>query len=161
MRMSTGHFLNRVQATALPMSNDVIDKIHQLAQCQKANPRLLLADWNMTIDKENTNDENDSDDDYDPYENVSKDEYDNDTNSWDVNEPQDNGDVGLDTGDHDQSNDGETTDGNNDPEQDQHDDWMYSFDHNEGITQEAPQDNSGDNVSNEQMGLNEVIIKVY
>ena len=113
----------------------------------------------MTIDKENTNDDNDSNDDYDPYENVSKDEYDNDTNSWDVNEPQDNGDVGLGTGDHDQSNDGETTDGNNDPEQDEHDDWMYNFDHNEGITQEAPQDNSGDNVSNEQMGLNEVIIK--
>jgi hypothetical protein len=36
--------INQAHATALPMPDDVIDRVHAIAQQQKANPGLVFAD---------------------------------------------------------------------------------------------------------------------
>ena len=62
MSLSTGRVLNRLRGTALPMPDDVIDRVHRMARQQKANPGLLFGDRNMTpIYDELSNDEEDED----------------------------------------------------------------------------------------------------
>ena len=48
MSLSTGRVLNRLRGTALPMPDDVTDRVHRMAQQQKADPGLLFGDRNMT-----------------------------------------------------------------------------------------------------------------
>ena len=47
LSVSTGRVLNRLHATALPMPDDIIDKIHRMARQQKNNPGLIFADRNL------------------------------------------------------------------------------------------------------------------
>ena len=50
MSITTGRVLNRQHATALPMPDEVIDKIHRMARQQKTNPGLVFADRNLNPD---------------------------------------------------------------------------------------------------------------
>ena len=62
MSLSTGRVLNRLRGTALPMPDDVIDRVHRMARQQKADPGLLFGDRNMNpIYDEMSNDEEDED----------------------------------------------------------------------------------------------------
>ena len=61
MSITTGRVLNRQHATALPMSDEVIDKIHRMARQQKTNPGLGFADQNLNPDED---DETYHDDNY-------------------------------------------------------------------------------------------------
>ena len=78
MSITTGRVLNRLHATALPMPDEVIDKIHRMARQQKTNPGLVFADRNLNpddydddeddesyLDEDNGDDEDDDDDDDD------------------------------------------------------------------------------------------------
>ena len=58
---ATGRVLNRLHAMALPMPNDMIDKLHRMARQQKNNPGLVFADRNLNPD-EYDDDEDDEDD---------------------------------------------------------------------------------------------------
>ena len=48
LSVMTGRVLNRLHATALPMPDDVIDKLHRMARQQKSNPGLVFADHTST-----------------------------------------------------------------------------------------------------------------
>ena len=62
MSLSTGRVLNRLRGTALPMPDDVINRVHRMARQQKADPGLLFGDRNMNpIYDEMSNDEEDED----------------------------------------------------------------------------------------------------
>ena len=58
LSIATGRILNRLHATALPMPDDMFDKIHRMAQQQKNNPGLVFAYCNLNLD-EYDNDNND------------------------------------------------------------------------------------------------------
>ena len=58
---ATGRVLNRLHATALPMPDDVIDKLHRMVRQQKNKPGLVFADRNLNPD-EYEDDEDDEDD---------------------------------------------------------------------------------------------------
>ena len=62
LSVTTGRVLNRLHATALPMPDDVIDKLHRMARQQKSNPGLVFADCNLNPD------EYDDDDDDETYQ---------------------------------------------------------------------------------------------
>ena len=51
LSVTTGRVLNRLHATALPMPDDVIDKLHRMARQQKNNPGLIFADRNLSLDE--------------------------------------------------------------------------------------------------------------
>ena len=51
LSVTTGRVLNRLHATALPMPDDVIDKLHRMARQQKSNPGLIFADRNLSPDE--------------------------------------------------------------------------------------------------------------
>ena len=51
LSIATGRVLNRLHATALPMPDDVIDKLHRMALQQKNNPGLVFADRNLNPDE--------------------------------------------------------------------------------------------------------------
>ena len=51
MSIATGRVLNRLHAAALPMPDDVIDKLHRMARQQKNNPGLIVADRNLNPDE--------------------------------------------------------------------------------------------------------------
>ena len=93
MSITTGRVLNRQHATALPMPDEVIDKIHRMARQQKANPGLVFADRNLNPDDYDddkddetyhdadiSDDEDDDDDDADHH---------NDNNNGDENDEDD------------------------------------------------------------------------
>ena len=65
MSLSTGRVLNRLRGTALPMPDDVIDRVHRMAHQQKADPGLLFGDRNMTPIYDEPSDE-EEDEDYLP-----------------------------------------------------------------------------------------------
>ena len=65
MSLSTGRVLNRLRGTALPMPDDVIDRVHRMARQQKADPGLLFGDRNMTPIYDEPSDE-EEDEDYLP-----------------------------------------------------------------------------------------------
>ena len=58
--LSTGRIINRTNATALPMPDDAIDRVQNIARRQKANRGLIYADRNQLV---NTNDNDDESDD--------------------------------------------------------------------------------------------------
>ena len=61
LSIATGRVLNRLHATALPIPDDVIDKLHRMARRQKDNPGLVFADRNLHPD-EYDDDKDDEDD---------------------------------------------------------------------------------------------------
>ena len=72
LSVTTGRVLNRLHATALPMPDDVIDKLHRMARQQKSNPGLIFADRNLNPD------EDDDDDDDETYQDNNNDDDDDD-----------------------------------------------------------------------------------
>ena len=62
LSISTGRILNQLHATALPMPDSIIDKIHRMAQQQKNNPGLIFADRNLNPDEyeDNNNDDDET-----------------------------------------------------------------------------------------------------
>ena len=93
LSITTGRVLNRLHAMALPMPDDVIDKLHRMAQQQKSNPGLIFADRNLNPE------EYDDDDDDETYHdnNNSDDEDDGDLsyNEEDDNDVNDDEEVAL------------------------------------------------------------------
>ena len=59
LSIATGRVLNRLHATALPMPDDVIDRLHRMARQQKINPGLVFADHNLNPDEYNDDNDND------------------------------------------------------------------------------------------------------
>ena len=95
LSVTTGRVLNRLQATALPMPDEVIDKIHRMARQQKNNPGLIFADRNLQQDEWDDDDDDeddetyhndDDDDDDDPYDDDDPDIDDNVPNYHNDNE---------------------------------------------------------------------------
>ena len=72
LSITTGRVLNRLHATALPMPDDVIDKLHRMARQQKSNPGLIFADRNLNPE------EYDDDDDDETYHDNSESEDEDD-----------------------------------------------------------------------------------
>ena len=72
LSVTTGRVLNRLHATALPMPDDVIDKLHRMARQQKSNPGLIFADCNLNPE------EYDDDDDDETYHDNSESEDEDD-----------------------------------------------------------------------------------
>ena len=58
LSITTGRVLNRLHTTALPMPDDVINKLHRMARQQKSNPGLIFADRNLNPE-EYDDDDND------------------------------------------------------------------------------------------------------
>ena len=65
MSISMGRVLNRLHATPLPMPDEVVDRVHQMARQQKADPGLLFGDRNMNHDDDESVDSDSSEDDGD------------------------------------------------------------------------------------------------
>ena len=66
MTLSTGWVLNRLRGTALLMPDNVVDRVHRMAQQKKTNPGLLFGDRNMnSLDKEDIGELSDDKDDED------------------------------------------------------------------------------------------------
>ena len=70
--ITTGRVLNQLHATALPMPDNVIDKLHKMARQQKSNPGLIFADRNLNPE------EYDDDDDDEAYHDNSESEDEDD-----------------------------------------------------------------------------------
>ena len=51
LSVTTGRVLNRLHAAALPMPDEVIDKLHRMVRQQKSNPGLIFADRNLNPDE--------------------------------------------------------------------------------------------------------------
>ena len=60
MSITTGRLLNRQHAMALPMPDEVIDKIHRMARQQKTNPGLIFADRNLYPDNHNDDEDDET-----------------------------------------------------------------------------------------------------
>ena len=60
LSIATGRVLNRLHAMALPMPDDVIDKLHRMARQQKSNPGLVFADHNLNPDEYDDNDDDET-----------------------------------------------------------------------------------------------------
>ena len=98
LSVSTGRVLNRLHATALPMPDDIIDKIHRMAQQQKNKPGLIFADRSLNPDE----DDEDDDDDDETYH----DDNDDDSNGEDNDDdPHGNGDEPHHHNDNNNNND--------------------------------------------------------
>lgn len=102
MSLSTGHVINRVHATSLPMPDDVIDRVHAFARQQQANPGLVFTDRNQMAHDFDDNDMSDNES-HDPriHEYAADDNDDDDDDS----EYNDHGDESEDDLDPDQYDD--------------------------------------------------------
>ena len=76
LSITTGRVLNRLHATALPMPNDMIDKLHRMAQQQKNNPGLVFADRNLNPDEYDDDEDDEDDETYRDDDSTSDDEED-------------------------------------------------------------------------------------
>ena len=140
MSITTGRVLNRLHATALPMPDDVIDKIHRMARQQKTNPGLVFADRNLIPDDydddedDETYHEGDISDDEDEDEDDDDDHHDDNNNGDENDEDGDTNhdDNGVDNDDEDGISDDEEEDNNNHENEDL------------GGTQDAADDDDGD-----------------
>ena len=85
LSVTTGRVLNRLRATALPMPDEVIDKIHRMARQQKNNPGLIFADRNLQQDEWDDDDDDDEDDE--TYRSDDDDDDDDDDDPYDDDDP--------------------------------------------------------------------------
>ena len=60
LSITTARVLNRLHPTALPMPDDVIDKLHRMARQQKSNPGLIFADRNLNPEEYDDDDDNET-----------------------------------------------------------------------------------------------------
>ena len=106
LSVATGRVLNWLHATALPMPDDIIDKIHRMARQQKSNPGLIFADRNLNPD------EDDDDDD-----DMSYHDDDNDDGDDDDDEPHDHNNNNNDSDDDDDDESSHNSSDNNDDDE--------------------------------------------
>ena len=92
MSITTGRVLKRQHATALPMPDKVIDKIHRMARQQKTNPGLVFADWNLNPDDY---DDNDDDETYHDDNNIDNEDDEDDETYHDDNNIDDEDEDGM------------------------------------------------------------------
>ena len=114
LSVATGRVLNRLHATALPMPDEIIDKIHRMARQQKNNPGLIFADRNLNPDE---GDEDDDDDDDMTYH-----DDDNDDSDGDDDEPHDHNNNNNDSDDDDDESSHYRSDNDDDDEEDNNND---------------------------------------
>ena len=116
LSISTGRILNRLHATALPMPDDIIEKIHRMARQQKSNPGLIFTDRNLHPDEGDFADDDDDDDK--TYHDDDNDNPDDDNDDNDKPYHHNN-----DHGDDDDDDDGESYRPNDDSDNDDDDDY--------------------------------------
>ena len=87
LSITTGRVLNRLHATALPMPDDVIDKVHRMARQQKSNPGLVFADRNLNPDEYD-----DDEDDDETYHDSDHEDDDDDEDDFSHNDEDDDDD---------------------------------------------------------------------
>jgi hypothetical protein len=83
--LTTGRVVNRTHATKLPMPNEGIDRVHQLARRQKMNPGLVFTNRNgqIRLDDYDPDDDDDHDEDDGSYHPPpDDDDEDDDVNFW-------------------------------------------------------------------------------
>ena len=76
LSVATGRVLNRLHATALPMPDEVIEKLHRMARQQRNNPGLVFADRNLNPDEYGEDEDDEDDETYHDDNSVSDDEED-------------------------------------------------------------------------------------
>ena len=76
LSIATGRVLNRLHATALPMPDDMIDKLDRMARQQKNNPGLVFADQNLNPDEYDDDEDDEDDETYHNDDSTSDDEED-------------------------------------------------------------------------------------
>ena len=81
-----------MHATALPMPDSIIDKVHRMARQQKNNPGLIFADRNLNLDEYK---DDDDDDDGTYYGNGNDDKEDEEVLDYDEEEDNDTSDNGM------------------------------------------------------------------
>ena len=134
LSISTGRVLNRLHATALPMPDDIIEKIHRMARQQKSNPGLIFANRNLDLDEGEYADDDDDDDSYRPDDDDDCPDDDGDDDDDDDNPRDDNVD---DNEQYHHNNDHDNDDDDDDdesyhPDNDSSDDDDEDHDGNEG-----------------------------
>ena len=84
MSIGTGWVANCIHVTALPMPDDVIERINKLAEQQKMNSGLVFADRNLNVfDEDNKNELKEDDIDHDDqYQLDNDDQWCNDSKSF-------------------------------------------------------------------------------
>ena len=114
LSVATGRVLNRLHATALPMPDGIIDKIHQMARQQKNNPGLIFADRNLNPDEDDDDDDDMTyhDDDNDDSDGDDDDPHDHNNNNNDGDDDDDESSYYRSDNDDD---DGEDNNGDDDP----------------------------------------------
>ena len=127
MSITTGRVLNRLHATALPMPDEVIDKIHRMARQQKTNPRLVFADRNLNPD-----------------------DYDDDEDNETYHDADSSDDEDDDDDDDDRHNDNNNGDENDEDDDDSHDEDNVDNDEESGISDDEEEYNN--NHENEDLG---------
>ena len=115
MSISTGRVLSRQHATALPMPDEVIDKIYRMSRQQKTNPGLVFADQNLNPD--NYDDDEDDETYHDDDNSDDEDDDDDDANHHNDNNSDDEDDEDDDTYHYDNNVDNEDEDGISDNEE--------------------------------------------
>ena len=128
LSISTGRVLNRLHATALPMPDDIIERIHRMARQQKNNSGLIFADRNLHPDEGDYTDDDDDDetyhDDEDDNPNDDNDDDDDDDNPNDDNDDNDEPyHHNNNHGDDDDDDDDESYRPNDDSDDDDDDDY--------------------------------------
>ena len=141
--VATGRVLNRLHATALPMPDEIIDKIHQMAWQQKNNPGLIFADRNLNLDE---GDEDDDDDDDMTYH-----DDDNDDSDGDDDEPHDHNNNNNDSDDDDDESSYYSGDNDDDDGEDNNDDDDPLGDDNSVDTND---DDASDGIGNDPVITN-------
>jgi hypothetical protein len=106
MSMTTGSVINHTHATKLPMSADVIDRVHAIASRQKANQGLVFTNQNdMPPEPDEDNETNDNDSTVEPDDIEDNDDSDSDYEDDSDTEDDDNDDESSSNSDDDDEND--------------------------------------------------------
>ena len=139
LSVSTGRVLHRLHATALPMPDDIIDKIHRMARQQKNNPGLIFADRNLNLDEYDNDDDDDDDETYRDNDDDNPD--DNNDEPYHHNDNNDDDDDDDDDKSYHHNNDSDDDDEEDNDDNDNHDGDEGSVDNNN--------DNASDGIGND------------
>ena len=132
LSISTGRVLNRLHATALPMPDDIIEKIHRMARQQKSNPGLIFTIRNLDLDEGEYTDDDDDDESYCPDDDDDDPDDDGDDDDDDDNPRDDNVD------------NNEPYHHNNDHDNDDDDDDDESYHPDDDSSDDDNEDHDGD-----------------
>ena len=117
LSVTTGRVLNRLHATALPMPDEVIDKIHRITRQQKNNSGLIFAGRNLQQDEWDDDDDDEDDETYHNDDDDDTDDDDDDDDPHDDDDPNIDDDM-LDHHDNENEEDDDNSDHNDEGEED-------------------------------------------